>query len=248
MEFRNILFWMAVVIVAWLGLRNLITILIGSSQIGPLRPGQRICHATELVLYWAACLFAIFTHTWWPLAVGVIAGFFFRHSVIRSGERAHEREIEMLFAVRTNNIDDLRNSIKLGADVNWQDSKIEGETALHAAVRKANLEIVNFLLQTGANINSKNHSGLTPLHVAAYCGEREIVNTLIEKGAEVNAKAKDGITPLHAAASMGNGKTIELLIERGAGVHAKTSTDGLTPKDFASREGHKTVADLLSKY
>jgi ankyrin repeat protein len=106
----------------------------------------------------------------------------------------------------------------------------------------------DLLLQNGANINSKNHNGLTPLHVASYCGESAIVNTLIEKGAEVNVKAKDGVTALHAAASKGNLDTIKLLINKGAEVDAKTSKDGLTPKDFASREGHETVVDILSKY
>lgn len=79
--------WIGITIVAWLGLRNLVSIVLGSSQTGPLKPGQRLCHATSLFLYWGACVFAVLCELWWPLVVGVILEFLFRKSVIRSGEK-----------------------------------------------------------------------------------------------------------------------------------------------------------------
>ena len=248
MDSISILFWIAVVIVAWLGLRNVITIFTGSSQTGPLKPGQYLCHVTSLLLYCGACGFAIYYRIWWPLAIGIIVELLFRKSVIRFGEIACRREIEMLFAVRANNINELINLIEQGTDINWQDSKMEGVTALHEAARKGNIEIVRYLLQNGSDINSKNYNGLSPLHIAAYCGENVIVNTLIAEGADLNAKAKDNITPLHTAASMGHTDTVELLINSGAEAHARSSKDGSTPEDFATREGHQDVADFLSRY
>ena len=197
------------VVVAGLGLRNLITIFFGSSQTGPLKPGQHLCHATSLLLYWGACGFAIYYRIWWPLALGIIVELLFRKIVIRSGEKVYKREIEMLFAVRTNNINELMNLVEQGVDINWQDSRVEGMTALHEAAQKGNIEIVRYLLQNGADINSKNHNGLSPLHIAAYCGEKIIVDTLIAAGAEVNIQAKDNVTPLHAAASMWRQDTVE---------------------------------------
>jgi len=83
---RDIIFWIAVVIVAWLGLRNLITIIIGYSQYGQLKTGQRLCHVISLLLFWLACVFAVIYSTWWPLAIGVILELIFRKSVIKSGE------------------------------------------------------------------------------------------------------------------------------------------------------------------
>lgn len=248
MDLISILFWIAVVIVAWLGLRHVITILIGWSQTGPLKRGQHLCHATSLLLYWGACGFAVYYRIWWPLAVGLIVEVLFRKSVIRSGDIVYEREIEMLFAVRTDNICELMNLIEQGANINWQDSRMEGATALHEASRKGNIEIVRYLLQKGSDIHLKNYNGLSALHVAAYCGENEIVRALIAAGADVNAKAKDNITPLHAAASMGSGETVELLINSGAEAHARSSKDGSTPQNFAIREGHQDVSELLSRY
>lgn len=91
MNLNSALFWIAVAIVAWLGLRNLVSIVIGSSQTGSLKPGQRLCYATSLLLYWGACVFAVLYGLWWPLVVGVILEFLFRKSVIRSGEKASKQ-------------------------------------------------------------------------------------------------------------------------------------------------------------
>lgn len=86
MNLNTILFWMGVFIVAWLGLRNLISFIIGHSQKGQLKQGQRLCHATSLILYWGACVFAVLYRLWWPLVVGFILELIFRKSVIKSGE------------------------------------------------------------------------------------------------------------------------------------------------------------------
>ena len=216
MDLVSILFWIAVLIVAWLGLRNVITILSGSPQMGRLMHGQRLCHAISLFLYWGACGFAIYYRIWWPLAVGFMVELLFRKSIIRSGDVVYKREMGMLFAVRSNNIDELMNLIEQGANINWQDSRMEGVTALHEASRKGNIEIVRYLLERGSDIHSKSYDGFSPLHIAAYCGENEIVCALIAAGADVNAKAKDDITPLHTAVSMGHTEIVKLLGENGA--------------------------------
>lgn len=91
MNLNSALFWIAVGIVAWLGLRNLVSIVLGSSQTGPLKPGQHLCHATSLLLYWGVCVLAVLCGSWRPLVVGVILEFLFRKSVIRSGEKASKQ-------------------------------------------------------------------------------------------------------------------------------------------------------------
>ena len=86
MNWSKILFWIGFVIVAWFGLRNLISIIIGTYQHGPLKSGQRSCHAIMIVLYWGSCVLAIIFHKWWILLIGVIVAQIFRQSVIKSGE------------------------------------------------------------------------------------------------------------------------------------------------------------------
>lgn len=87
MDFITILFWISFVIVFWFGFRNIIAIIRGVDQMGPLKPGQRLCHGTSLLIFWAACLFALLCHSFLPLGIGVVIEKLFRWSIIRSGEK-----------------------------------------------------------------------------------------------------------------------------------------------------------------
>ena len=76
----------------------------------------------------------------------------------------------------------------------------DGSTALHCAVWKGHLEVVEFLLKAGANVHSQNsndHWGTTPLHAAAHANQTAILQVLIDAGADINAKDMNGKTPLH---------------------------------------------------
>jgi|GEM_PF-3594593 len=92
MDIKTIIFWIAVVIVACLGLRHLITIIIRVSSTGPLKSGQRLCHATSLLLLCGGCIAAIYYRIWWPLLVGTLSESIFRNSVIKSGEIVSKQE------------------------------------------------------------------------------------------------------------------------------------------------------------
>jgi len=81
-------------------------------------------------------------------------------------------------------------------------------TPLHSAVISRNIEVLTFLISTGANVNAKNINGWTPLHYAAGArGDNvEIVEFLVSKGADVNVKNNDGETPLDVARKCKNAK------------------------------------------
>ena len=57
MSTHTIIFRIAVIAVAWLGFRNLISIAIGHSQIESLKIEQRLCHVTSFTLHCEACFF-----------------------------------------------------------------------------------------------------------------------------------------------------------------------------------------------
>lgn len=86
MDIKTIIFWIAIVIVAWFALRHLIAIIIGVSRTGTLKSGQRLCHAISFLLLCGGCITTIYYRIWWPLVVGLIVELLFRKSVIHSGD------------------------------------------------------------------------------------------------------------------------------------------------------------------
>mgnify|MGYP002827039394 CR=1 FL=1 len=111
--------------------------------------------------------------------------------------------------------------------------------SIHEAVETGNIEVVKHHLAAGADVNTKDDSGLTPLH---YAGGKEIAEILIAEGADVNAG--DQMTPLHYAASEGHKEVAELLISKGANVDAQSFV-GMTPLREAANQGHDSIVELL---
>lgn len=110
-----------------------------------------------------------------------------------------------------------------------------GETVLHAATVKCQLDRVKKLLEAGANPNVHDNAGWTPLHEACGHGNLELVHLLIAHGAQVNVATGDGVTPLHDAVMSSQPDVVLLLMRSGADVSARTK-DGRTPLDLAQNE------------
>ncbi len=108
------------------------------------------------------------------------------------------------------------------SQINVQDNL--GYTPLHLASGKGHIEIVEFLLNHGADIELEIFIGDTPLLLAArYArdGQYETIKTLLEHGAKVNHKDEDGRTALHKAAAYSGKEIMNLLISYGADVNAR---------------------------
>ena len=103
--------------------------------------------------------------------------------------------------------------IEYGADVN---SLSKWGAPLHVAAKNGDVEMVNLLLDHGADPNlpgGENYQ--TPLFFAAYGGSKEVVSLLIDKGADVNYRAKNFEPPIHIAVSRGEFEIAEILRSAG---------------------------------
>lgn len=88
----SILFWLTIVIIAWFGIiRNIITIMIGFSSEGRLKPGQKLCHLTSLLIYGGTLILAIRNEIWYPLIIGIVLEYTFRIMVRKSGEIVNKK-------------------------------------------------------------------------------------------------------------------------------------------------------------
>ena len=103
--------------------------------------------------------------------------------------------------------------IERGADVNAAPEPLLGP-ALMLALAKRRIDLINLLLDGGANPNSQR-SREAALHIAARSGCLDCVKALVEAGADVNAKTKDGKTPIHVAKFKGQREVADYLMSHG---------------------------------
>lgn len=90
------------------------------------------------------------------------------------------------------------------------------ETPLHYAVFHGNLEITEYLIEKGADVNARNRNSDTPLHLAAMNGNVDIAKILLKHNADVNAKNNEGKTALDYATNNNHQELVELLLAHGA--------------------------------
>ncbi|UIP91429.1 ankyrin repeat domain-containing protein [Wolbachia pipientis] len=127
---------------------------------------------------------------------------------------------------------------KSGFDINYVFKDGEKVTLLHLAA-SCNLEnIVNALIEKGANVNEKGAGGKTPLCGAVLCDNMVMVDALIKEGADVNSVDILRRTPLHWAALRGNMVMVDALIKKGADVNS-VDMWGETPLHYLDRSAIK---------
>lgn len=106
-------------------------------------------------------------------------------------------------------------------------------TPLLAAAYAEQVEIVQYLVTKGADVNARdNVYHFTPLHAAAYVCNMDIAKYLIANGASINAKTIAKETPLHLAINCGDLKFVSYLISQGADRSAQDES-GQTPLSLA---------------
>ncbi|CAH1724836.1 unnamed protein product [Aphis gossypii] len=138
------------------------------------------------------------------------------------------------------------------ASTNVVDHK--GAAPLHYAAWRGNVDIVRLLLCHGPSIPNVNHmtkNRETPLHCAAEHGHSGVVVLLLEHGADPTIRNHKHETPLDLCAQYGRLETVELIITkrpeliRSYNSRAAGIMFAHTPLHLASRNGHKTVVELL---
>ncbi|TYZ61657.1 hypothetical protein PybrP1_010656 [[Pythium] brassicae (nom. inval.)] len=127
-------------------------------------------------------------------------------------------------------------------DLNWHRTQSYGATAVVAAIMKGHRDVVELLLDAGAEVGAlKTPDRNSPLHEAAFRDEPEIIRVLLAKiqlkgnqsvSALVDLQNQFGNTPLHIAARTGSVGCVTRLLEADAKV-SLTNVNGSGPLHHA---------------
>ena len=137
--------------------------------------------------------------------------------------------------------------IKKAAQDNADRTIAAGGTAFMRAARSGDVEVMQYLLDHGADPKLSNKDGANALMLAAGLGYTDAnrstepealaaVKMCLGLGFEVNAATDKGETAMHGAARRGADSIIQYLAEKGANISA-ANKQGLTPFDLAMGKG-----------
>ena len=162
----------------------------------------------------------------------------------------------LMTAARTGNASVVRALIAAGADVNATATET-GSTALMWSVSEPHPEIVELLLDAGADPAASTIKGFTPLMFAARNGDIDIARALIASGVDVNAPSADGTHVLPFSIVSGQDAFALFLLEQGAdpegemngvrALHAAAGGVGTWLREWYARHGGNRLYSRRSR-
>ena len=130
-------------------------------------------------------------------------------------------------AIHHSSVAEIRKLIDLGADPNYESD--EGYPSLLSALsaeRADKHEVLEILLDAGADVSQRGINDWTPLHYAASQDDVRAIELLAAKGADLNARTRidDGATPLEEAEILGKGAAVAALKRLAASISDQISS------------------------
>jgi ankyrin repeat protein len=140
----------------------------------------------------------------------------------------------------------IKGLIAQGKDINARN--IRGQTPLHLAAMKGNSDVLQLLLENGAEVDAlASDSGCTSLHYAAGLGHVELCELLVRYGADPDAQTARLQTPLHLAVASGHSDVVALLLKYHARLDIR-DTNGMTPLQQAETVNKREIVTLIKQH
>ncbi|SPR12173.1 ankyrin repeat-containing protein [Orientia tsutsugamushi] len=165
------------------------------------------------------------------------------HDLYRAVQDSNIDDVERILAQDASLINSIHNAVYIDGGLHLP---VNG-AALHTAVLCKDINMAEFLLKKGADVNLENGYGITSLHYAITHGyDENMVMLLLDNGANVNVTNFRGITPLHCVItpSYSDVDRIELLVSRGGNIDVQKN-NGRTVLHDAAEYGQRDIVELL---
>ena len=154
-------------------------------------------------------------------------------------------------AAKAGDTDTLVQLLDDGADVNEPNIM----PPLQIAAFNGHVEVLELLIERGADLDATSTMFGTALHAAAKRGYAEAIEVMIEAGGDPNSRNKDQFTPLMVTSVHGHARAASALIEGGAdvdaiGVGRTRGTGGygnVNALHLAKKFGHEKVVGALTQ-
>ena len=118
-------------------------------------------------------------------------------------------------------------------------------TPLMEAAQEGYEKLVDYLIESGAQVKTVATNSDTALDLAAENGHTKICQALLAAGANLEHLSEGGRTPIMRAARQGQEETVEFLIKAGANLNQYSENNEHTVLSFACHSGHLQVVKLL---
>ncbi|XP_043580732.1 serine/threonine-protein phosphatase 6 regulatory ankyrin repeat subunit A isoform X1 [Bombus pyrosoma] len=156
-------------------------------------------------------------------------------------------KIPLLLAVEAGNQSMCRELLAQQAPDQLRATTTTGDSALHLAARRRDIDMVRILVDYGATVDMQNGDGQTALHIASAEGDETLVKYFYGVRASASITDHQDRTPMHLAAENGHASIIELLADKFKASIFERTKDGSTLMHIASLNGHSECATMLFK-
>ncbi|XP_078535807.1 rabankyrin-5 isoform X1 [Lissotriton helveticus] len=122
---------------------------------------------------------------------------------------------------------DVNSSRKPGPNGEGEEEARDGQTPLHLAASWGLEEVVQCLLEFGADVNAQDAEGRASIHVAISNQHRVIIQLLISHpDIKLNVRDRQGMTPFACAMTYKNNKAAEAILKRESGAAEQVDNKG----------------------
>ncbi|KAK3103771.1 hypothetical protein FSP39_021748 [Pinctada imbricata] len=105
---------------------------------------------------------------------------------------------ELKWGIQNGDLDTVKNLVQKDEKIVNNETE-GGRFPLHIAADYGQTEVIEFLINKGAEVNKADKHGITPLLAAVWENHTSSVKLLLEKGADKNVQSPDGTAVIDCA-------------------------------------------------